>query len=250
MTTAINNKQEVLTTTWNEMFKQYENIFSLEVIQQDFKSGYGYRFYLRVYTKKGKLIHFFFYIKKYQKDSFITVEASDNIKTKELIVLRSELIDIVMENLDRLDNTLLMIQTFSTTKYPDGPYWSKERRAKSENAKRRKGVTKAEILEKKEEILAFYEEVKKKDLIETPLDLFNYEGRAFCMSGSGTKQLVEVLTDLGIVNKCDFFGKAYSPVFNTEGYKSSYLAIMDAWSTFLAKLFKPLSIYVKSWCSS
>ncbi|MED2737751.1 hypothetical protein [Bacillus toyonensis] len=247
MTTAINNTKEVLSTTWKEMFKQYENIHSVEVTGKEFQTGFGYGFYLRAYTKKGKLVHFFFNVRKYQRDSHITVEVSDNLKTKELIVFRSELIDIVMENLDRLDNTLLMIQTFSTTSYPDGPYWSKERRQADTQKTRRKGMTKAEILEKKDEILAFYKEVKNKDLPDNPLDQRNYESRVFCMDGTGANQLLKVLVELGIAEEGRKFGKSYSPNFITEGYKSTYLAIMDAWEAFLQKTFKPIRIYIHTW---
>lgn len=247
MNTAINTTKEVLSSTWKEMFKKHENIISLDVSKQEFQTGFGYSFYLRVNTKKGKLIHFYFKVMKYQRNSFLTVEVSNNLKTKELIVLRSELIDIVMENLDRLDDTLLMIQTFSTTSYPDGPYWSKERRQNDAQKKRRSGMTKAEILEKKDEILAFYEEVKNKNLPDDPLDQLNYESRVFCMEGTGANQLLKVLVELGIAEEGRKFGKSYSPNFKTEGYKSTYLAIMNAWETFLQKTFKPIRIYIHTW---
>lgn len=236
-----NNRVE----TWKQLLMSFENVkintinFNDENLSQIY-----FRLQLHIYTKKGTFVNTTITFTKTILSDNYSVIFGIEIKTKELKILASEIVDVIMNNIEHIHPSLVLITAFSEIKYPN-EYLPIENRYKK--VERRKGITKAEVLAKKNEIIAFYEKIKNEDLPERPIDEFNDERRTFKINGPGTKHLINLLTELDIVENNSSYGSSHAIYFKSKGYKSSYLAIMDAWEKYLSSIFKPLSIYVHSW---
>ncbi|MGN5651157.1 hypothetical protein [Bacillus sp. Brlt_9] len=238
-------KKDELEVTWTHLLKEFKNV---KIYFIDFKaekvSQLYFRLHLYIETKKGAYINTTLaFFKPSLGDTYIAGFGPE-IKTKELKTLASEMLDVVLDNLEHIHPSLVFTTMISEIKYPDTYIAIEDRYKKVE---RRKGVTKAEVLAKKEDIISFYEKIKKEDLPERPIDEFNDERRSFMINGPGSKYLIALLTELNIIDDCFANGTSHTIYFKSKGYKSSYLAIMDAWKTFLSSIIKNLRIYIHTW---
>ncbi|WP_088362810.1 hypothetical protein [Bacillus cereus] len=234
-----------LKITWTQLLMSFKNVKINTInFNDDNLSRIYFRLQLYIHTKKGAFVNTTITFTKIILSENYSVLFGSEIKTKELKILASEIVDVIMKNLDHIHPSLVLITTFSNVKYPNEYLPIEDRYKKVE---RRKGVTKAEILAKKDDIISFYEKIKKEDLPERPIDEFNDERRSFMIHGPGSKYLIALLTELNIIDDCFANGTSHTIYFQSKGYKSSYLAIMDAWRTFLSSIFKNLRIYIHTW---
>ncbi|MED2737749.1 hypothetical protein [Bacillus toyonensis] len=230
---------------WKQLLMSFENvkINTIDFNDENLSRIY-FRLQLHIYTKKGAFVNTTITFTKTILSENYSVLFGTEIKTKELKILASEMVDAILNNIEHIHPSLVLITAFSEIKYPDSYLAIEERHKK---VVRRKGITKAEVLARKDDIISFYEKIKKEDLPERPIDEFNDERRSFKIAGPGTKHLINLLTELEIVEDNSSYGSSHTVYFQSKSYKSSYLAIMDAWETYLSSIFKPVSIYVHTW---
>ncbi|MCK2000716.1 hypothetical protein MZM54_04845 [[Brevibacterium] frigoritolerans] len=227
MTTVV--EKEVLTDTWKSILEPvFENI-EIKIVSKDTNSK-SYSFLVEFKSKLGKRKINWIYVKLNQENQLsISYSKLDAKETRRLL---SGITDVILDHIEHLDPSFLLMKTFGTVKFP-ALYLNKEEREVKKT--RPPGVKKADILAKKSKILAFFEELKTKKLPVCEPDKWNDERRVFQVGGTGSKYLAEVLLELGIVKDFRKWDKCYAVNFNHEHYASSYYSVLDEWEEFVKK---------------
>lgn len=229
MITDVEN--EILIDTWKLILEPvFENIEIYEVSKRTKTVILSYYFSFDFTTKLGKRKHNWIYV-NVTRENQLSITYS-NIDTNETIRLVSAMTDVILEHIEHLNPSFLLMKTFGTVKLP-ASYLNKEKRDAKKT--RPPGVKKADILDKKGEILAFFEELKTKTLPVCEPDHFNDERRVFQLGGTGSKYIAELFLELGIAKDPGKWGKYYTLSFHPEHYVSSYYSVMDEWQTFVKK---------------
>lgn len=121
-----NNKE--LKVMWTHLFKKYENVAIQSIVSYtENLSQLYFSFQMNITTKKGKFIETTISLQKSLITGGLFADFSSNVKTKELKLLASEMLDDVIENIEHLHPSLIFTTMATETKYPKSYYPIKER---------------------------------------------------------------------------------------------------------------------------
>ncbi|MED2737750.1 hypothetical protein [Bacillus toyonensis] len=123
--TKDNNELKVM---WTHLLKKFENVAIQSIVTYtENLSQLYFSFEMNITTKKGKFVDTTISLQKSLITGGIFAYFSSNIKTKELKLLVSEMLDEVIENIEHLHPSLIFTTMAKETKYPDSYYPIKER---------------------------------------------------------------------------------------------------------------------------
>lgn len=241
MTTANFKEPDSLTLLWTKMFEDYPNVQLLKVnhfVDPHSKNRECCDFGFGITTKRGKFNCIYFSIKLEKNIIFIRSFAS---LTKEMSLIISELIDKVLDNIDLLKSSYMLVNMFGKKVYPSF-YIPKNKRIEK---KRNLGVKKTDILAKKAEILDFYALLRTKTFPKRSYDPDEF--RVFLVGGFGAKHLADLLLSLGIVKKIGKWDNYHKIEFNVDNYVGDLYSVMDEWENFIRTEIGLRKCFVHTW---
>lgn len=236
-------EKEVLLDTWKLILEPaFENIEIKTVTKGTDSVRLSYSIFVEFKSKMGKRKLNWINV-KVNRENQLSITYT-NIDTKETRRLLSAMTDVILEQIEHLNPSFLLMKTFGTVELP-ATYLNKETREAKKT--RPTGVKKADIVAKKSKILAYFEELKTKTLPVYEPDRFNDERRVFLIGGGGSKYLAEVFVELGIATGFRKWDKSYKVDFKHEHYNSSYYSVLDEWEEFVKKEVGLSSCYVHTY---
>lgn len=238
--TTVTGRNTELRDIWKIIFNTYDNVELNNVSPASPNSSVekGYSFSFTITTKKGK--QNMATIRIWTIKGQLNLHFSDGYATKEMIDLLSALSDKVLENLEYLDPSFCILKTFGSVIMPFG-YRIRGKEKKQTNS----GVKKEEILGKEKEIIAFFNELKTKELpVRT---IHQDERRIFRVGGRGSKYLVDFFLKLGIAKEIGKWDSYHTMRFESTHYKSPLYSVMDEWESFIQNKIGLKKCSVHTW---
>ncbi|MGN5651156.1 hypothetical protein [Bacillus sp. Brlt_9] len=123
-----NKDNKELKVAWTHLLEKYKNVAIQSILSQTAKvSQLYFAFNISITTKRGKSVNTTITLQKSLFTGGVFVKFGSNIKTKELKILLSDMLDEVIENIEHLHPSLIFTTMFKRTEYPDS-YYSIENR--------------------------------------------------------------------------------------------------------------------------